>query len=274
MDSRASHRRTPHRGRGVLLVSVVAAVVSCVLAGETGSVAAASARTRPAAIGGTARTGTMFLRLLPFLYGAQEVDARIRSAARRINEDLEGTGTVRFRSSTVEAVAGLGTEDLGRTIPAGMPEPLLRLTLLVLSDLTARHCAMRSVLAIGTIPFERSSKTFENLLGCLGNGTVPAQRYPGDLTQLYTLAQATALSLPVAVSSRATAEVLVRTRYIEASNIQNTSCGGLYFTELVPLVWESFVTSHGIQGSGWIGVWPFTAEYDPARGWMVDLLVP
>ncbi len=203
--------------------------------------------------------------LAAFLTEAARSDQRLRATAALINGDVGTSGTIRFRPETLAAIRAAWPPDAAaRAIPAGLPPQLLRSVLLVYSDLAARAASISMV---------RHESDRADQLRCLGYGAAPAARFSGDLAVLRAQAAASPAVVIAPADSRAVAEVLLRTAYINGSNAGCGSCGGQVFTDLTPIVWRTRVMTAGQPPvDGTIGTALFRAHYQAGSGWQVTIL--
>ncbi len=245
-------------------IAVVVLAGALLLAGCGGSAAPTAAP--PSATTVVARTATE--DLAPFVAAAGRVDARLRAAAGLVNGGVT-TGGLQFTAAMADAVAAAAPSGVVASIPAGLPPTLLRPVLLVYSELEARWRAMNRVQP--GVVIEHSDdplSRYQEVVRCLGNGAVPAARFPGDLAALERLA---ATSPPVDVArpdSRPAAELAVRIESIVLQNAGCGSCGGTLFPELDTVTWDG--PSTGRIRSGPADV-QFRVSYD-AAGWHVVVM--
>lgn len=226
--------------------------------------------------------------LAPFVDAARDLDRRLHAAAALINTGIHAD-TVVVDQSTAAAVKGLDLGAVGSAIPGGLPRELMRRVLTTYSDLASRTLAMS--------PFRFADRTYtrippegttaraegEDMVMCLGNGTVAAQRFDADLAGVVTAAGSTPPLPTVDPASLARAEVDVRLTEIVLRNSGCGACGGFVQTEVSTIVWDqapaSATTRTGAilpeasDGSGGVGGGlPFTAVYTPGTGWRIDIL--
>jgi hypothetical protein len=199
--------------------------------------------------------------LAPFFSAAAAVDDQLHAAADAINgagppwetvtEDVAGT----VRAADAAVVAG--------TVPAGLPDDLLRSVILVYSDLASRRAAMQSFADAGT-PFD----TDDALLAELDNGHAAATRFDSDLAAARSLAGSTPSVMVAPPDSREAAEVLLLVQYVDTSNAGCESRGGAVVAELPAITWES-------DNGGTIGTPPadiaFSATLGP-DGYQVEIM--
>ncbi len=189
------------------------------------------------------------------------MDEQLHAAAEAINgagppwetvtEDVAGT----VRAADAAVVAG--------TVPAGLPDDLLRAVILVYSDPASRRAAMQSF-ADACTPFD----TDEALLAELDNGHAAATRFDSDLAVARSLAGSTPSVTVAPPDSREAAEVLLLVQYVDKSNAGCDSRGGAVVAELPAITWES-------DNSGIIGTPPadvaFSATFGP-DGYQVEIM--
>ncbi|MCU7729052.1 hypothetical protein ODJ79_35515 [Actinoplanes sp. KI2] len=214
--------------------------------------------------GGATATGTATTQLAGFISQARVLDSRLRRAATLINGGVHKDVIV-LAPATVAAVDDINPRTLVPHIPSGMSPSLQRAVMLVYSDVVSRRLAMRRVTEYAEYaPLPREGTMATELVASLGNGAPAARRFNGDLAALRHQA---ATSAPVRVaprSSRSTAEVLLRTLYIDMLNGGCDSSGGGVLTTLPPIVW-----THAGGFDGTINGISFKADYSASTGWKV-----
>lgn len=177
--------------------------------------------------------------LARYFAAAQADDARIRAAAKAINQDI-GPVTIRFRPSTIAAVNAAVPRQARKALPAGPQQALLRPLLLVYNDLVARAAAFNAVRGMGTTAHARSDPASTQMLAALAGGSTVARRYPGDLAAARAAAAASRPFRAARADSRAAAELAVRMTYIEGWNNCCGGVGGIVLTQYPRVVWKAF----------------------------------
>lgn len=224
--------------------------------------------------------------LAAFVDAARDLDTRLHAAAALINTGIHAD-TVVVDRSTAAAVKGLDLGAVGSAIPGGLPRELMRRVLTTYSDLASRTLAMS--------PFRFADRTYtrippegttaraegEDMVLCLGNGTVAAQRFDADLAGVVTAAGSTPPLPTVDPASLARAEVDVRLTEIVLRNRGCGACGGFVQTEVSTIVWDQAPASATARtgailpeasAGGVGGGLSFTAVYTPGTGWRIDIL--
>ncbi|WP_263729120.1 hypothetical protein [Cellulomonas sp. SG140] len=224
--------------------------------------------------------------LAPFVDAARDLDRRLHAAAALINTGVHADAVVVDRS-TAAAVQGLDLGAVGSAIPGALPRELMRRVLTTYSDLVSRTLAMS--------PFRFADRTYtrippegttaraegEDMVLCLGNGTVAAQRFDADLAAVVTAAGSTPPLPTVDPASLARAEVDVRLAEIVLRNRGCGACGGFVQTEVSTIVWDQAPASATTRTGALLpeasagdvgGGLPFTAVYTPGTGWSIDIL--
>jgi hypothetical protein len=170
------------------------------------------------------------------------------------------------------ATASAEPSSAARLIPAGLPDVLLRAVLLAQSDLVSRWYAMRAVARYTSVHDPRGPQyERRNLLSCLTNGAVLAERFPTDIQAVRTLADA----LPVTVAApdrRAAADLAIHLRLIVGENGGCESCGG-YRSTTLPITWRTEPSdAAGVKAwDGDVNGIKFRAAYVPSAGWQIEL---
>ena len=203
--------------------------------------------------------------LASFFAESGRTDLRIRTAATLVNGDVGTEGPIHFRPQTLAAMrAAWAPRALAQTIPAGLTPSLLRPVLLVYSDLVSRAAS------VSNAPNE-SERDYQ--LRCLGAGAPAAARFPGDLAALRAAAARAPAVVPAAPDSRAAAEILVRTAYINGYNAGCGGCGGQVFTDLTTIVWRTqVIAADEPPVDGTIGGVAFRASYQTGKGWQIVIM--
>jgi hypothetical protein len=222
---------------------------------------------------GASSRRSAYPQLAAFFTAAATADARLRAAAARVNGEI-GPDTIRFSSSTVAAVEALDLSPVARAIPAGSGPGLLRLMVLVYSDLASRTWAFARVGAThypsSRVPVD--SREGKDILACLGNGAPAAARFAADVFALQALARASAPFTVAAASSRVTAERDLRIRHVDLGNSGCDACGGSIVTRLETITWHPRTVVPGFGAAdGTIGPTAFRADYRPGSGWSIVL---
>lgn len=226
--------------------------------------------------------------LAAFVDAAAELDRRLRATASLVNAGIHADAVV-VDGPTAAAVQGLTLTAVASAVPAGLPPELMRPVLTTYSDLASRAQAMSS--------FRVADRTYsrvapegaagpaegEQMVACLANGTVAAQRFAADLAAVVTAARSTPPVPAVDAASLARAELQVRLAEIGSRNGGCGACGGYVATRLSTIQWDDAATSAATRtgtilpeasaGPGAAdpdGV-SFTAVYSPGTGWTVML---
>lgn len=213
---------------------------------------------------GGGATATAATQLAGFVTQARVLDSRLRRASTLINGGVH-KDVIILAPATVAAVNDINPRSLVPRIPSGMSPTLQRAVMLVYSDVVSRRLAMRRVTEYAEYtPLPRESTMATELVTSLGNGAPAARRFDRDLAALRDLAAASAPVRVAPQSSRSTAEVLLRTLYIDMLNGGCDSSGGGVLTKLMPIVWSQ---TGGFDGT--INGIPFKADYAARTGWKV-----
>lgn len=199
--------------------------------------------------------------LAPFFSAAATMDDQLHAAADAINGAGPPWATV--TDGVAGSVRAADPAVVARTVPAGLPDDLLRAVILVYSDLASRRAAMQSFALAGT-PYETS----DALLAELGNGHAAATRFDSDLAAAQSLARSAPSVTVAPPDSREAAEVLLLVQYVDGSNAGCDSRGGAVVTELPVITWES--DNGGTIGSPPAGI-HFEATLGP-DGYQVEIL--
>ena len=224
--------------------------------------------------------------LAAFVDAARDLDRRLHAAAALISRGVHADAVV-VDQQTAAAVQALDLGAVGSAIPAGLPRELMRRVLTTYSDLVSRTLAMSSFRfadrTYTRIPPEGTTARAEgeDMVLCLGNGTVAAQRFDADLAGVVAAAGSTPPLPTVNPASLARAEVDVRLAEIVLRNRGCGACGGFVQTEVSTIVWDqkpaSATTRTGAilpeasAGGAGDGL-SFTAVYTPGTGWKIDIL--
>jgi hypothetical protein len=202
---------------------------------------------------------------------AASMDRALRNAATLVNAGI-GPETINVSPGAFAAVDAIDPHSLISALPGGTPTRLTQQSLLVFSDLAARRYAYQALLRTrNEMPLSRLSRDGREALAGLANGTAPAARFPADLAALRSAASTASAFTPAAASSRATAEIAVRTAYILGRNSGCGESGGWVEPELLPLVWKQGTDVFGQRTDGSIAGVTFRADYNPANGWSIRL---
>jgi hypothetical protein len=242
----------------------------------------------------TTAAGTAAADLAAFFSAVAATDTDIRAAAAGINGGIH-TDRVVVEPAVADAIgrAERGLQVLGSAIPAGLDPELRDAVLLVTSDQHWRWAAVRCWAGPLTGTFPRPGDDADRLIGCLGDGSVPAARFAGDVSAARALAAARPPLSPVAPDSREIGELLVRLNAIAKLNAGCDSNGGYRMSTPLTLTWydsprhlgygdteEGQVTVTGAPGPAGptqtVDV-AFHAVYAPAdphqvRGWVAYVL--
>lgn len=273
--------------RTVMVVAVLAAsLAACGRtaapgAGGAGGTPSSPAPTAPSATPTPTRTPTPAHstpprvseadQLATFFAAAQAVDGQLRHAAVLVNQGV-GKKSLNFSPEAIAAVKALDTSAAARAIPAGLPPELLRRTLLVYSDLVARHLALARIAEFRSeYPLSRSTFDGNYLVRCMGNGATPAARFGADLAAARALAGQTPPVTPPAPDSRAAAELALRIHQVELRNSGCMECGGYVFTTLSPIVWQPKDEPEAGHSDGYIDGIRFAADYHAGKGWSITI---
>lgn len=216
----------------------------------------------------TTAAPTAATQLVVFFARAQEVDVRLRAAARAINGGI-GQTAVTFDQRILDAVHAADPKLATNAIPAGMNERLLRSVLLVTSDLISRRAAYNRV---WVRTFARDGDEAKDLMTCLGAGAEAAARFNADLAAARSLAQRTNPFTLAAPASRAAEEVAVRVEDILLDNAGCDSCGGARLTDWPTINWQQFYSPVAMRtADGKIRDIGFSATYAPGTRWKIVL---
>ena len=209
-------------------------------------------------------------QLTAFIAAAEQADSQVRHAAALVNSDI-GATSMRFTPATLAAVRALSIAPVARAIPAGLPDGLLRGTLVVYGDLASRSAALGGIGRYGysgrELPIGGQEATA--VLGCLRHGAPAAARFGADLAALRSVAQQTPPLTLAAPGSRAAAEVALRVNSIDKPNICSGECGGFAPTQLQTVIWRPGSGRHSRHYEGTIGGIRFQADYTAAHGWEI-----
>ena len=176
-------------------------------------------------------------QLAGFVQAAETVDVQLRHAAELIN----GAGPPWTSPLPVAVVSSVQEADIhpaAGTIPAGLPNELLRRTILVYSDLASRRYAMRWFGDEGFPYTESDPKMQSDLMAALANGAPAAARFASDLDGLISAARDSPPITPGAPSSRQAADLLLLIQWAEGMNAGCASTGGAVITALPDIVWN------------------------------------
>jgi len=252
----------------LVALSAIALTGACGTAQQTATSAPPAASTRPSP-GTPATTAPAATRdLAAYFRAAARLDARLRSAAVRINADISSAGT-HFRPATMAAVKAADPASAGRLIPAGLTHPLLGAAILVQSDLVSRWYAFRPVLEGPTgVP----SQDRERLHTCFAAGAPAAARFAADLAAARTLASESPPARHVEPASHAAAAVPLELALVDEANGGCDSCGGQIAERLPPIRWQHHAGADGMPPfDGMVGGILFRAQYHAGTGWDVFL---
>jgi hypothetical protein len=209
-------------------------------------------------------------QLAVFFFDAERMDAQLRHAATLINAGFL-RDTVRLDSATVAAVLNIQPKPLAHTIPAGLDRHQLRAVLLVYSELVTRRAAMNRIVEYaGQAPLRRDSDEVRDLLRCLSNGTAGAAAFGRDLAAARAVASFAAPT-SAGPTSRAAAEVAIQAAYIRLMNNGCGDCGNQVLHELLPLTWKPGTPHRAERFEGMVNRIQFQAQFQPVRGWTVEL---
>lgn len=238
---------------------------------EATTVTVTGAGPGPEATSGARRSALDGLRT--YLTRVDGADARIGAAARMINADTTASA-MRIRPATRAAIQALTLDDVARALPAGMTPELTRRALLVYSELSSRRAALTAVGGLspgpdGIAAVRKGTGGWDLVQGCLASGAKAKARFAPDVAALRTLAASSKPFTVPPVSARATAEILVRTVYIDGWNGCCDSCGGYVTDRLAPVIWQPKDYGSGEHVDGTIDGVGFEASYRAATGWRV-----
>lgn len=213
--------------------------------------------------------------LRAYLTRVADVDQQLGRAAAAVNADVV-TGGMRIGPATRSAVQDVDLTGLARALPAGMDAPLTRQALLVYSELASRRAAFNGVLEAsvgpdGTATVAPGSPALSRINECLANGARAHARFDADVAALRALAAASPPFTHAAPASRASAEIAVRTRYIDGWNRCCGSCGGYVTDRLAPVVWVEHDDPVAGHTDGAIEGVAFEATYRASSGWLIEL---
>lgn len=201
--------------------------------------------------------------LADFFSSSTHLDRRLRLAAARIS--ASGPPWTTVTPDVARAVTAADLRTVARSVPAGLPDDLLRSVILVYSELSSRRHAMSSFAFAGHPP----TASTEELLRELGNGHPAAARFTRDLATAKAIASETSPPRAVSSRSREAAEALLLIRYVEVANGGCDARGGAVFPQLPVITWTRFGPT---SGAGTIGQTGFTAELASTGRWVVNLL--
>ncbi len=261
----------------VLVAALVAAIVT--RGGDDESSTKRSSTTQPEAsvaapestTPATATTSAPSVRpsalgvMAPFLAAAATMDDQLHTAAAAINSSGPPFTTV--SAGVASAVQAADIDAVAAEIPAGLPNPLLRQTILVYSDLVSRRAAMQGFAdahTVATLANPPGDVTADDLAMELQNGHAASVRFDDDVATLRALAADTPPVTIAGPATRAAAETRLHVALVNEANNGCDSRGGEVFTELAPIVWQT--DSRGtIRGIG------FEATFGPDSQWHVLL---
>lgn len=177
--------------------------------------------------------------LAGFFQSVAELDAAIRGAAGVFNAGFDAD------AATVSAPAATAVDALDATavvlqIPPGLSPQLETAVLGVLADLQSRIAALQGAVRLldgnpANVPFT---------LDCLSNGGYSADRFAADVDRAVQLAASE--PPPTAAPDSVPAGVLaVRVEAIRSMNFGCDGCGGISYTEPLPVDWEGRIIVGG-----------------------------
>lgn len=240
----------------------------------TSADASSTDATEPAADGEEGASAAPSARddLGPFLEAARSLDADLRSVALLVSSSVTESDVV-VSESTADAVRGLDLAAVASTIPAGLPEDLLQPVLAVYSDLVSRTWAMTGFQTAGTYartPGADDDSEGDAMVECLTNGSAAARQLEGDVAAVETAAAGAEPVEDVAPTSSRAATLAARIAEVNLRNSGCAGCGGYVPTALSPVVWDD-ASEVSITRTGLVDGVAFTATYDPAAGWAVEI---
>jgi len=212
-------------------------------------------------------------QLSSFVAEARATDAALRALSLRVNAGID-SGSIRIDPADLTTLRAIVPHRLVAAIPGGLPDPLLRSTLLVFADLVSRRDAFNRWDEFASeSPVPRTGAHGKDLLRCLGNGASAAAHFDADLAALTAAAAATPRVAVAPAASHATAEVSIQAELIEGVNGGCAECGGFVArpTVLWPITWKRIVLAPDSIWDGTIGTTPFQARYTPSGGWTANL---
>jgi len=265
------------RGAGLIAVITLglAACGQATAPAPAGGTTATSSRPAPSSSATSASAATSQApsaagQLAAFIAAAEQADSQLRHAAALVNSNI-GTTSMRFTPATLAAVRALANAPVARAIPAGLPDDLLRETLVVYGDLASRTAALEAVGRSG-YPGQKlpiGGPDAQAVLRCLHHGAPAAARFGADLDAVRSLAQQTPPLTHAARDSRAAAEVALRVNSIDKRNSCSDECGGYAPTQLETVIWHPGTDQHSRHYEGTISGIRFQADYTAAHGWQI-----
>jgi hypothetical protein len=239
---------------GITAIALAAALAGCGSSdGQSSAPAGSSVATSTAAAAGALR------QFAPFLTAARTLDGQLHTAATAINGSGPPWRTV--PESVKNAVEAAALAPMERALPAGMPEPLVKPAILVLSDLVSRRGAMKGFTVDYLAGAELGDHEQQSFLQGLANGAVAAAHFSGDLAALETAARSAPAFTPAAPDSRSAAELAVIARDVELDNFGCDTSGGSRMTSLPTIVWQPVEMSGGGRGDGTVDTIAFSATW-------------
>ncbi len=189
--------------------------------------------------------------LAGFFAAVTALDADIRAAADLFNAGYDGDAAT-ISGVAANAINALDASPVVSQIPPGLSLSLETAVLGVLADLQSRIAALQGAVRllngnVSEVPFA---------LDCLENGGLSADRFAGDVDRAVALA---ALEPPpTAAPDSVPAGVLaVRVETIRSMNFGCDGCGGMAYTEAIPIDWDAGLIMEGVgfeasfDGVGW-----------------------
>jgi len=194
-----------------------------------------STRVPPATVTTTPMTATAppaSNALAGFFGSAADLDAAIVAAADLFNAAYDAdAATVSAAAAT--AIDGLDATAVVLQIPPGLSPPLETAVLGVLADLQSRIAALEGAERL----LNGDTSNVSYALVCLSNGGSSAGRFETDVNLAVRLAALE--GSPTAAPDSVPAGVLaVRVEAIRSMNFGCDSCGGIAYTDPLPVDWE------------------------------------
>jgi len=275
--------RVRQGGFAVLLIALGASATACRTPSSKSPTAHASASTPSLAaspstaapvltetLGASTGAGSVADQLTVFFAEAERMDTQLRHAAMLINAGFLKE-TIRLDKTTVDAVRAIKPTTLIHRIPGGLDRSQLRAVLVVYGDLVSRRAAMNRVIEYaGEAPLPRDGRQARDLLACLANGAPAAATFSKDLAAAKATASFGSPTVATA-TSRSAAEAAIRATHIHLSNNGCGDCGGNVPRDLVPLTWAPNIPQQAKHFEGAVGGIRFRAQFDPKKGWAVEL---
>lgn len=186
-----------------------------------------------------------------FFQAAAALDGQIRAAADLFNAGYDQSAATLSTPATV-AIDALDATPLAVLVPPGLSLDLETAVLGVYADLNSRVAALQGAVRL----LDGTASNIPYVLDCLANGGFSADRFDGDLAGAVALAAAEAP--PTAAPDSVPAGVLaVRLEAIRSMNFGCDGCGGIAYTEAIPVDWDARTVIEGVEfeatfdGTGW-----------------------